>query len=181
LTFTASAHNGVNTRYKWYFDDGTPETQYASSPTITHTFGGGGVYFVTVAAIDERNVELIQDVLQAIYLPPTSNRPAASSNIAYSQAGGNNRLWVVNQDNNSVTVFNASNNARIKQVSVGTAPRSLAIAPNGEIWVTSKEQTKISVIDPGTNTVVRTITLPNVSQPFGIAFSPAGDHAYVAL
>jgi DNA-binding beta-propeller fold protein YncE len=37
------------------------------------------------------------------------------------------------------------------------------------------------VIDPGTNTVVRTITLPNVSQPFGIAFSPAGDHAYVAL
>ena len=25
-------------RYKWYFDDGTPETAYSTSPTITHTF-----------------------------------------------------------------------------------------------------------------------------------------------
>jgi YVTN family beta-propeller protein len=89
--------------------------------------------------------------------------------------------WVVNQDNNSVSLFNANNNNRIKQINVGTAPRSLAIAPNGEIWVTSKEQTKISVIDPGSNTVVRTINLPFASQPFGIAFSPTGDHAYVAL
>jgi YVTN family beta-propeller protein len=181
ITFTASAHNGVNTRYKWYFDDGTPETPYSSSPSITHSFAGGGVYFITVTAVDERNSELVQGAVQAIYLPPTANRPAVSGNIAYSQAGGNNRLWVVNQDNNSVSVFNANSNVRIKQVSVGTAPRSLAISPSGEIWVTSKEQTKISVIDPGTNTVVRTINLPNASQPFGIAFSPAGDHAYVAL
>jgi YVTN family beta-propeller protein len=181
ITYTASAHNGVNTKYKWYFDDGTPETQYSSSPSITHSFTGGGVYFVTVTAVDERDIELVQGVVQAIYLPPTPNRPAVSSNIAYSQAGGNNRLWVVNQDNNSVTVFNANNNARIKQVNVGAAPRSLAIAPNGEIWVTSKEKATISVIDPATNTVTRTINLPFSSQPFGIAFSPTGDHAYVAL
>src|SRR4030095_15116337 len=38
VTFTATARNGVNVRYKWYFDDGTPETPYSSSPTIMHTF-----------------------------------------------------------------------------------------------------------------------------------------------
>ena len=38
ISFTASAHNGVNIRYKWYFDDGTPTTPYSSSPSIDHTF-----------------------------------------------------------------------------------------------------------------------------------------------
>jgi YVTN family beta-propeller protein len=160
ITFTASARNGVNTRYKWYFDDGTPETPYSSSPSITHTFSGGGVYFVTVTAVDERNLELIQGVVQAIYLPATTNRPAVSSNIAYTQVGSTKRLYIVNQDNSSVTVFNAASNARLKQLTVGAAPRSLAVAPNGEIWVTSKEKATISVIDPATNNVTRTINLP---------------------
>jgi YVTN family beta-propeller protein len=179
VTFTANARNGVNTRYKWYFDDGTPPTEYDPSPTITHTFTEGGVYFVTVTAVDERGQELVQGVVQAIHLPATANAPAYSRNILYVPS--TDRLWVVNQDNNSVTVFNALTNARLKQIAVGAAPRSLALAPNGEIWVTSKDKATISVVDPGTNSVVRTISLPKASQPFGIAFSPTGDHAYVAL
>jgi len=42
------------------------------------------VYFVTVTAVDELDIELVQGVVQGIYLPPTSNRPAISTNIAYA-------------------------------------------------------------------------------------------------
>ena len=61
------------------------------------------------------------------------------------------------------------------------APRTLAIAPNGEVWVTNKLSATLSVINPSTLAVVRTVSLPFASQPFGIAMAPTGGFAYVAL
>ena len=53
VTYTASSSNGVNARYSWFFDDGTAQTAYSSSPSITHTFTTPGIYYVTVTAIDD--------------------------------------------------------------------------------------------------------------------------------
>ena len=61
---------------------------------------------------------------------------------------GNARLWVVNQDNDSVTVFDAVTNAKLGEIGVGIAPRSIAVAPNGRIWVTNRQSSTISVVDP---------------------------------
>ena len=180
-SFTASAQ-GFNTLYKWDFGDGSPETAYSSSPDVTHVYSQPGLYVVTVTAIDVRNVEQRQTLLQAVYLPPTAQRPSASSNVIVTPgaSGANPRIWVVNQDNDSVTAFDAVTGSRLAEISVGNAPRALAVAPNGRIWVTNLRSGTLSVLDPVKLKVARTITLARGSQPFGIAISSAGQ-AFVAL
>jgi YVTN family beta-propeller protein len=179
VTYSATTHNGSNVLYSWFFDDGTPASPYASSSTITHTFDAPGIYYVTVTASSDGNPSQSETVTQVVHAPLTANRPAVSSNIVFDGAVG--RVWVVNQDNNSVSVFNAATNAKLGEIAVGAGPRTLAIAPNGSVWVTNKHAATISVIDPSTLTVSQTLVLPYASQPFGIAFAPTGGFAFVAL
>ncbi|HEX5163351.1 MAG TPA: putative Ig domain-containing protein [Steroidobacteraceae bacterium] len=180
VSYTASARNGVNVTYSWFFDDGTPATAPSSSPTITHTFANPGIYYVTVTASSQGSASLSETVAQSIYLQPTANKPTMSSNILYENANGG-RIWVVNQDNNSVSVFNASTNAKIAEITVGTGPRTLAIAPNGFIAVVNRHSGTISVIHPTSFVVGLTLTMPAGSQPYGIAFAPTGGFAFVTL
>ncbi|MGH8249488.1 MAG: galactose oxidase-like domain-containing protein, partial [Steroidobacteraceae bacterium] len=181
VRFEASATGGTNVRYKWDFDDGTPETPYSSSPVIIHSFANPGIYYVTVTAIDAGGIPQVSTVVVTVHLALTANRPAISGNLAFEdRATGSDRLWVVNQDNDSVSVFNAATNARIAEIAVGTAPRALTVT-TGEIWVTNKHSASISVIASSSLTVTRTISLPFASQPFGIAASPTGGVVYVVL
>ncbi len=180
-SYTASASNGINVVYRWDFGDGTL-TSWSNLPTATHTFASPGIYTVTVTANDDRGVQVTRSAVQTVYLPLAAARPTASSTLAFEpRATGNARLWVVNQDNDSVTVFDAVTNAKLGEINVGVAPRSIAVAPNGRIWVTNRQSATISVIDPSTLTVTSTISLPRASQPYGIAFVPGGAHAFVVL
>jgi YVTN family beta-propeller protein len=182
VTFQASVTGGFGVQYKWDFDDGTPETSYSSSSSITHSFANPGIYYVTVTAMVSGGSLQTTTVVQTVHLALTANRPAVSGNLAVEdRITGSDRLWVVNQDNDSVSVFLTTTNAKIAEIAVGSAPRSLAIAPSGEVWVTNKQSANISVIDPASLTVVRTIALPVASQPFGIVAAPTGGGMYVAL
>lgn len=179
-TFTVSVQNGGGVQYSWNFDDGTPQTPFSSSASIAHTFAKPGIYYVSVTASREGSVSQTETVVQTVHRPLTSAKPTASSSIVYEARGGG-RVWVVNADNDSVSVINATSNARIKEITVGSKPRALAIAPNGRIWVTNRKSATISVIDPASLTVVQSIVLPFGSQPHGIAFAPGGSAAYVVL
>ncbi len=182
INYIAGVTNGVNPRFKWLFGDGTPETAYSTAPSMEHTFILPGIYVVKATAIDDRNVEQSTTFVQAIHLPQTTNRPVASMDIVYeTRASASGRVWVVNQDNDTVSVFDAVTNSKTAEITVGIAPRSLAIAPDGRVWVTNKGSASLSIIDPGTLTVAQTVTLPIGSQPFGIAFASTGDLGYVAL
>ena len=182
ITYSATAVNGINPRFKWLFGDGTPETDYSASPTMDHTFSQPGIYTIKVTVTDDRGAERSTTFSQAIHLPSTTNRPVVSMNIVYeNRSGANGRVWVVNQDNDTVSVFDAVTNSKVAEIAVGKAPRSLAIAPNGRIWVTNKGASTISLIDPNTLAVVQTITLSYGAQPFGVAFAPTGNVGYVAL
>ncbi|NJM40410.1 MAG: PKD domain-containing protein [Anaerolineae bacterium] len=151
IGYTASSSNAVNPRYKWLWGDGSPETAYAPSPTATHSFGQPGLYVVKVTVTDDSALERSFTFVQAVHLPSTANKPSTSANIAYeTRSGANNRAWVVNQDNDSVSVFDAVTNARLAEINVGAMPRSVAIAPNGNAWVVNKGSANISVINPAT-------------------------------
>jgi len=181
-TFQAVVSSAINPQYRWYFDDGTPLTEWSSEPTIEHIFVQPGIYYVTLTVTDDRGIQQFSTTAVTVHFPLTPNQPAASGNLAYSGTGAaGSRLWVVNQDNNSVSVFDAVTNARLAEVPVGLAPRTLAIAPDSSVWVTNKQSASISVINPGTLTLVDSIALPRGSQPYGIAFSPAGSAGYVVL
>ncbi len=181
-SYTASVSGGVNPVFNWNFGDGTPETGFSSSPTIEHTFEEPGIYYVALTVNDDVGVPSIQTFVQAVHLPLTATRPNRSGNILYENRQGTpSRVWVVNQDNDSVSVFDAASNTSVAEIGVGTAPRSIALAPDGRIWVTNKTAASISIIDPDALTVAQTLAMPSASQPYGLVFSPAGGEAFVVL
>jgi YVTN family beta-propeller protein len=177
-TFTASA-TGVNVRYQWDFGDGSPLSAWSSSGSATHAYANPGVYFVTVIANDDRGIEQRRTILHDAYLPTTTGKPSISSNLLLEpRSGPNARLWVVNQDNDSVTVFDAVTRAKLAEINVGLAPRTLALAPNGaSVWVVNKQSATISVIATASLAVTNTWSLPRGSQPFGIAFASGASNA----
>jgi hypothetical protein len=179
-SFSVSSNGAPGTRYRWTFGDGTPQTAYSTGTTIDHVYAAPGLYVVTVEAIGPDNVVTTYTFRQAVYAAPTATQPTHSSTLAV-EGGATPRVWLVNQDNDSVSVFGGSPPARIAEVAVGTRPRSIALAPDGRVWVTNKGDATISIISPATLAVVQTLALPRASQPFGLAFAPDGSAAYVAL
>jgi len=178
-TFNAGGAAG----YGWSFGDGSPSTSSVTAAT-THVFATPGVYSVTltIGMADGRTGSYT--FLQAVVASGAGAASASrsSTNILLAPASGSAaRLWVVNQDNDSVSVFDSSTNARLAEVAVGAAPRTLARAADGRIWVANKASATISIVSPSTNAVVQTLTLPRASQPFGIVISPTENAAFVAL
>ena len=182
IELTADVDGGSDLQFKWNFDDGTPETPYGPSPTILHEFAAPGIYYVTVSVVDAGGIPQVTTVVVTIHLPLTAALPVQSSNIAIENLpGGGDRLWIVNPDNDSVSVIDTETLTRVAEIAVGTAPRTLTVTPGGEIWVANKQSGTISVIDSASLAVTRTIGLPFASQPYGVAASPTGDAVYVVL
>lgn len=182
IELTANVTGGTDLEFSWDFDDGTPATPFSASSVVRHSFTRPGVYYVTVTAVDAGGLPQRSTVVVTVHLPLTAKAPAASGSIVLEElSGGGERLWVVNPDNDSVSAFDTEVNARLAEIAVGSAPRTLAVVPGGEIWVANKGSSSISVIDADSRVVTRTIPLPFASQPYGIAASPTGDAVYVVL
>ncbi|MEZ4866052.1 MAG: putative Ig domain-containing protein [Caldilineaceae bacterium] len=177
--YVASVNNGANLRVKWLFGDGVPETAYQSDLAIDHSFTQPGIYLVKLTVTDDSGVEKSQTFAQAVHLPLTTNQPVASMSVIYEARSGNDRIWNVNPDNDTVSVFDAVTNNKVAEIAVGRAPRSLALAANGRVWVTNKGAATLSLIDTTTLAVVQAVNLPYGAQPFGIASK--GNTVYVAL
>jgi YVTN family beta-propeller protein len=182
ISYTAAVTGGTGMQFQWDFDDGTPPTPFSSSALIQHQFAQPGIYYVMLTARDAGGTTQTTTFVQLVHWPLTANPPAVSGNISFEdRPTGIDRVWVVNQDHNSVSAFNAKTNAKLATIAVGTAPRALAVRGNGEVWVTNKLGASISVIDSAGLAVARTIALPYASQPFGIVADPTGNAVYVAL
>jgi DNA-binding beta-propeller fold protein YncE len=178
VQFSASSNGGKNPVFRWDFGDGSPDTDYSASSSASHVYANPGRYLVTVTATDDTGRTVTRSFHQAIHAPLTSRRPRASSSILHD---GSNRVWVVNPDHGSVSVVHASNRTRIAEIATGDGPRCIALGPDGNLWVTHVHDSTIAVVDAVSLEVVRTISLPGGSRPFGLVFSPVEAVAYVAL
>jgi len=181
VALTAQASGGLNPHYNWSFGDGTPDTGFSPNPSTSHVFTNPGRHLVTVTVRDATDREVTASYRQAVFAPATPAKPTASSSIAYEdRATGNDRLWVVNPDNDSVTVFDAVSRAKLAEISVGRAPRTLALGPNGRVWVANADSATITALQSDF-AIAQTINLPRGSRPYGVVFDPAGANAFVAL
>lgn len=182
LTLTATSSGGANPRYRWNFGDGTAETAYSSSASVSHTYAAPGRYTVVVTATDDTGMVVTSTFFQAVHAPLTASKPTVSSSIILEDRSlGNDRVWVVNPDTDSVAVLDAVTRTKLAETSVGLAPRCLALAPDGRVWVTNAESASLSLLNGTTYAVAATVALPRGSRPFGLAFAPDGSAAYVAL
>jgi YVTN family beta-propeller protein len=176
VTYSATSTYPGSLEYQWNFADGSGESGYSSSATISHTFASPGVYEVTLSVRSADGSVVTTQFLQAVAAPAIAGAPVSSSNIAVEpRAGQSARLWVVNIDNDSVSVFDTTSGGKLAEIVVGSMPRSVAVAPNGAVWVANKGAATLSVIDPSSLAVSRTVALPRASQPFGVVVAPSGN------
>jgi YVTN family beta-propeller protein len=77
------------------------------------------LFYVGVSAKDDRGVEQSYTFSQLVHLPLTAAPPVISGQMAVRSG----RLWVVNQDNDTVSVFNTANNQKLAAIAVGVGPR----------------------------------------------------------
>ncbi|MEA2699034.1 MAG: large repetitive protein, partial [Myxococcales bacterium] len=186
VSLTAAASGTAPLAYGWSFGDGSADSGFSSSPTTTHAFARPGVYTgtLTVQAGDGRTD--LQSFVQGVAAPVAAGTPRASGSLALeagpaaAATAATARIWAVNSDNDSVSVFDAATQTRLAEIPVGAAPRTLALAPNGLVWVTNQESTTLTVIDPVSLAVTKTIALPRASQPFGVLVGGDGS-AFVTL
>ena len=113
--------------------------------------------------------------------------PSHSTTIALTS--DDQRLVVVNRQNDSVSIIQVRDNAgydayqKLAEVTVGNEPRFVALTPdNQEAYVTNAASGTVSVISLTGQypyTVAQTIEVGN--EPRGIAITPNGAYAFVAL
>ena len=180
-SYTATAQGGTNREYKWNFGDGSPETAFSSSPTSTYTYTRAGRYIVTLTVTETGGDTVLLTFVQAVHNAVTPARPAVSMSVVYESRTANDRVWNVNPDNDSVSVFDVVTGGKLAEIAVGSEPSTLALAPDGRMWVINKHSASISIVSPDTFMVEATVPLPEVSEPFALVFDPAGNHAYVSL
>ena len=112
------------------------------------------------------------------------SRPTYSSPIAISR--DDQLIWVVNPEDNSVSVIRPDNNTRIAKIPVGTEPQSIALTPNGQYAYAANAAgnsvTIIHIDDPAWASFSVTIDsqVPTGAEPWNIVTSPDGQRVFVA-
>ncbi|MDA0838135.1 MAG: Ig-like domain-containing protein [Planctomycetota bacterium] len=166
-----------NVTISWNFGDNTGPTPFTKERSIKHTFEKPG-HFMVIAQAKAGDQMGASSVMQTIHLPSTQTKPSHSSTIFLDEIKG--RAWNVNADNNTVTFSDVKSLKKISEVPVGKKPRTLAQAKNGNIWVVSQDEALVTILDGTTGMQVSTIKLRFGSRPYGLAFAPNGEAAYVA-
>jgi YVTN family beta-propeller protein len=183
VQYSPTLSAGADAQYSWNFGDGTSDTAFAPSAAVAHTFGAPGVYQVTltIRTWDQRTATY--RFVQAITTAGAAGTAARASSalLVEPRAGAAARLWVVNPDGDTVSVIDTATRARVAEIAVGQAPRSLARAADGRIWVSNRDSATISILNPTTLALATTLSLPRASQPHGLIASPVGGAMFVAL
>jgi YVTN family beta-propeller protein len=174
---------GYQVQFKWNFGDGTGDTAWSSDGHASHVYTKAGLFNVSVTVRDGYGQQIVQGWVQRVQLPTGGPLPIQSTSLLAESpgGGGNARLWVVNPDSNSVSVFDAVSRSKLAEVTVGVAPDALAKAADGRVWVTNSRGASVTVINPANFSVAATIQMPRASQPQGIVMSPSGAQAYITL
>ena len=108
-----------------------------------------------------------------------ARRSTHATTIALDERTG--RIWSVNSDSDTVAAIDARKLVKLFEAPVGGNPRTLAPGPDGTVWVVNQDDATISIVEGSDGRLRRRVVLPYASRPYGIAFSPAGDAAYVTL
>lgn len=180
VSWTAAPSLAGTYTYQWDFGDGTPVTAWSASPSASHAFAAAGVYTVTATLRTTDGRTTTRSFWQVVQGTTGQGGRSTSPVLVENRTGATPRLWSVNPDHGSVSVFDLAMNTRVAILPVGAQPRTLALAPDGRIWVANQESASLSIVSANTLAVVQTVLLPRASQPYGVLVGADGN-ALVSL
>ncbi len=182
VTFTATAAPGTpggSLQYRFNFT-GT-WSGWGASASANHAYAEAGRQRVLVQVREGNGAPITRPLNLLVMNAPAGPQPTRNSTIVSGIDGiAGHRVWVVNPDADTVTVFDAATNEVDAEIAVGDDPRSIARDANGRYWVTCQGSDEIRVFNPDT-TQFATVSVPYGSAPFGIAPSPDGESLFVTL
>jgi len=114
-----------------------------------------------------------------LFAKPKEGPQTSSSPIAITS--DDRHVWVVNPDNDSVSVIDVHRDAnrKLDEIAVGEGPRFLAISEkNHLVFVSNSRSGTVTVIRGASRKVLCTTTVG--AEPAGLAVTPGGDFVYVA-
>jgi YVTN family beta-propeller protein len=96
--------------------------------------------------------------------------------IAVSPDGS--KVYVTNEQSNSVAVIDTRTHAVTATIPVGFGSIAVAVTPDGSKVYVTNANGSVLVVDPATNAVTATIAVGGL--PWGVALTPDGSKIYVA-
>jgi MYXO-CTERM domain-containing protein len=162
--------------YEWQFGE---QDFQPGGADVMHTFDAPGLFSVQVIATDEAGDSSSAFFRHLVHYPLTEQRATSASSIIHDAT--RNRVYSVNQDNDTVTVIDAAALTKLGEIAVYRKPESIALTPDGKLWVVHQDDYAVAVLNPDSLTLERGFRLPYASQPVGVAVSPTGDAVYVTL
>lgn len=106
------------------------------------------------------------------------NVPSNSSPIAF----GGGAVWVVNPDDDSISLIDAATDTLTRRIVVGDEPRSIALAINNDGYVANAADNTVTIINfgGGINNAAAVKTLTTGAEPWDVVARPDGAFVYVA-
>ena len=105
--------------------------------------------------------------------------PVGTNPVAVVGNNSNNKIYVVNQGSNNVTVISTIDNFVLGTIPVGTAPIWGVMAPDGvHVFIVNQGSNDVSVIDTFLDQVIATI--PVGTSPNFAVFEPTNQRVYVS-
>ena len=172
LTATVSPSDADNPTVTWSSSDETVAVVDGNGEVTAVSEGTAIIIVTTNDGGFEAQVEI---VVSGIALP---SGPTQSSPIMVDAE--TRRVWVVNPDNNTVSVLNADTMELIGEFAVAADPVSIAKDSQGNVWVTCRDAGVIQVLNPQGN-LLNSLNLGRGSQPYGVVNDPLGEFLYVTL
>lgn len=181
LTMVASASDpdGDSLQYRFDFGDGSAKTEWSVSASVMRSYPEVGHYRVSVQARDPAGVIAGRSMTVTVVDALPSARPTASAPIICDTP--NRRVWVVNADNDSISVLDADSRNKLAEYPTCDHPRSLARTNSGQIWVACQDDDRIRVHNEINGNLIAEIDTGYGSGPFGVAITPSGSQAFVSL
>lgn len=165
--------------YAWNFGDGENNTSFSESPIIQKRYKEAGNYSITLITKIEGSEKLVKSTaIQVIHNQLPKIKPLESSTLVLDES--QNRIFVVNPDNNTLTCINTKTGEIIFEEKTGKSPVAL-VQVNNQLWVSCNKSDNIKIHDKDSGRVLKTISLPYGNAPYGITFNSMKDNVYLVL
>ncbi|GEM_PF-1884502 len=171
--------NAIGSDLEYRFRINGNWSAWSTASSYSYEFIEAGRYTV---ALEVRNeIGTAADTLQLIAIGDVNEiAPTRSTTLTSASISGEQVVWSVNPDNDSVMVVNALSGELMDEYTTCKHPRNLATDNRENIWVTCQDSDEVALYSAD-GSQIHSIDTGYGSAPFGIARSPDGSFMYVTL